>query len=74
MSRFLIALGLLLVVVGVLWAWLPRAFGWFGHLPGDVRIETRHGVVFIPVASMIVVSLVGTLLLNGLAWLVRRWP
>lgn len=74
MARLLIALGLLLVVVGALWAWLPRAFGWLGHLPGDVRIETRHGVVFIPVASMLVVSLVGTLLLNALAWLFKRLP
>lgn len=74
MSKLLIALGIVLIVVGVLWAWWPRAFGWFGHLPGDVRIETKHGFVFVPLASMLVVSVLGSVALNVLAWLLRRLP
>ena len=72
MARLLIALGIVLIVVGGLWAALPRALAWFGHLPGDVRIETRHGIVFVPLASMLVVSVVGSALLNLMAWLLRR--
>lgn len=68
MSRALIALGLVLIVIGALWTWLPRSLAWFGHLPGDVRIQTRHGVVFVPLASMLAISLA----LNLIAWLLRR--
>ena len=66
------ALGIVLIVLGALWAWVPRAFGWFGHLPGDLRIETRGGMVFVPLASMLLVSVVGSAVLNLVAWLLRR--
>ena len=36
--------------------------GWFGRLPGDIRIEDEHRSFFFPITSMIVISL--TLLLN----------
>ncbi len=74
MAKVLIALGVLLVLVGLAWAAIPRAFAWLGHLPGDLRIETRHGVVTIPLASMVAVSVVGSLALNLLAWLLRKLP
>ncbi len=40
------------------------AFGWFGRLPGDVRIEGENTKVFVPITSMIVISVVLTLLAN----------
>jgi hypothetical protein len=61
--------GLVLLAAGAL-AWLG-ALAWFGRLPGDIRIE-RPGVRFyLPITSMVIVSL----LLSLLAALVRRfWP
>ncbi len=72
MARLLIGAGLVLVAVGALWAWAPRALGWIGHLPGDLRIETRQGVVYVPLASMLVVSLVLSGALRLVGWIVRR--
>ena len=62
----LVGLGVLLVVVGLL-AW-AGALSWFGHLPGDIRIERPGLRVYVPLASMLVVSLV----VSGLLWLFRR--
>jgi DUF2905 family protein len=60
-----IAGGGLLIIGLLLWS---GALGWFGRLPGDLRFE-RDGVrVYVPIVSMIVVSLV----LSALLWLVRR--
>jgi hypothetical protein len=64
MARWLIIAGLLLVSVGLLLHYLPGAFSWFGRLPGDIRIGGERGRVFIPITSMLVVSLVLTLLLH----------
>jgi hypothetical protein len=62
----LVLLGLGLAVVGLLvWA---GAFGWFGRLPGDIRIERETVRIYVPLASMIVVSLV----LSALFYLFRR--
>lgn len=55
----------------ILWK-APWLLDWFGRLPGDIRYEGDHGRVFIPITSMIVVSLLLTLLLNLGAWLLGR--
>ena len=40
------------------------AFNWFGRLPGDVRIEGERTRVYVPLVSMLLLSLVLTILLN----------
>ncbi|MBT2512363.1 DUF2905 domain-containing protein [Arthrobacter sp. ISL-30] len=57
-----VAIGLMVVVVGILaWnGWLS----WFGHLPGDVRIERENMRVYIPWVSMIVVSVVVSIVIS----------
>ncbi len=50
------------VVVGLLVA--SGALSWFGRLPGDIRIEGTNTRVYIPITSMIIVSVVLTLLLS----------
>jgi hypothetical protein len=39
------------------------ALSWFGRLPGDIRIERDSMRIYIPFASMLVVSLVLSLLM-----------
>jgi len=65
-SRLLMALGALLVVAGVVWPWLKRV-PWF-HLPGDIVIDRPGLKVFIPIATMVVVSVV----MSVVAWLIKK--
>ena len=62
----LILLGVALVVVGLLVS--TGALSWFGRLPGDIRWEGERGRIYVPVVSMILVSIV----LSVLAWVFRR--
>jgi hypothetical protein len=64
MGKLLIILGLLLALVGLALTWAPGLFGWFGHLPGDIRIERENGTFYFPVTSMIIVSIVLSVLFN----------
>ena len=64
MGRWLIAAGIALVGIGAILTWAPWLLNWFGRLPGDIRIEGERGKLFIPVTSMVIVSLVLTLLVN----------
>ena len=57
----LVALGIGLVIVGLL-VW-SGALSWFGRLPGDIRIERESVRVYIPIVSMLVVSVVFSLVL-----------
>lgn len=64
MARWLILIGGCLMLIGVVLHYAPGAFGWFGKLPGDIRIESERGRFFLPLTSMIIVSVVLTLLIN----------
>ncbi len=63
----LVVLGLCVVAVGLLI--MSGALSWFGRLPGDVNFGSGRGRVFIPLASMLLISLVLSLIL----YLLRRF-
>ena len=63
-GNLLMAAGAALLVVGLLVRFAPGLFSWFGNLPGDVRIETERSRVFIPITSMLVVSVIGSVVLS----------
>ncbi|UCG41802.1 MAG: DUF2905 domain-containing protein [candidate division WOR-3 bacterium] len=62
LARLLVVVGLLIALAGVALLLLVR-FGWL-RLPGDILVQRRNLVVYIPVASALVLSLVLTLVLN----------
>lgn len=64
MARWLMMAGVALLVIGMALHFAPWLFNWFGKLPGDIRIETRHSKVFIPITSMVVVSVVLSVVIN----------
>jgi hypothetical protein len=64
MSRWFIAAGLILLIIGGVLHFAPWLLSWFGKLPGDIRIETGRTKVFIPITSMILLSLLLTLIIN----------
>lgn len=67
LGLLIIGLGLVAVVVGLLV--FSGALSWFGRLPGDVRIERDGLRIYVPITSMILVSLLLTLL----SWIVQRF-
>jgi len=66
-GTLLVALGVGLILVGLL-VW-SGSLSWFGRLPGDIRIERETMRVYVPITSMVLVSVVLSLLL----YLARRF-
>ncbi|GAC1494261.1 MAG: DUF2905 domain-containing protein [Gemmatimonadaceae bacterium] len=66
LGQLIVMLGLALVVIGLVTmrGWL----GWFGHLPGDVRVERENVRVYVPIVSMLLISL----LFSVLSYVLRR--
>lgn len=64
MARWLIIAGVALVILGLLVHFAPWLFQWFGKLPGDIDIRSERSRVFVPVTSMILISIVLTILIN----------
>lgn len=59
--------GVILTIVGLL-VW-SGGLSWFGRLPGDIRIERENARIYVPITSMVLVSVV----LSAGAWIVRRF-
>jgi membrane protein implicated in regulation of membrane protease activity len=66
LGKWIMVAGVVLVLIGLLVQ--TGLLGWFGRLPGDIRIERENVRFYFPIASMIVVSVV----LSVLAALARR--
>jgi hypothetical protein len=64
LGKLILLLGLVLVLIGLVLGYAPGLLGWFGHLPGDIRIERENGTFIFPITSMIIVSVVLTILVN----------
>jgi DUF2905 family protein len=62
----LVGAGVVLILVGLL-VW-SGGLGWFGRLPGDIRIERESVRIYVPIVSMLLVSAVVSLIL----YLLRR--
>ena len=60
-GSMVIILGLCAVVIGLLM--MTGALSWFGRLPGDLQFGGERTRVYIPLASMLLVSLVLSLLI-----------
>jgi hypothetical protein len=66
MARFLIVLGLAIVVIGLLWPYLSRIG--LGRLPGDIVIERENVTFYFPLMTCLLVSV----LLSLVIWVMNR--
>jgi hypothetical protein len=66
MNRFLIVLGLAILVVGLLWPYLARIG--LGRLPGDLVIQRDNVTLYVPLMTCLLLSLLFSLIL----WAVNR--
>ncbi|MDY6840192.1 MAG: DUF2905 domain-containing protein [Pseudomonadota bacterium] len=64
MARWFVVVGIILILVGAILHFAPGILNWFGKLPGDINIRSEGSRVFIPITSMVIVSIVLTIVLN----------
>ena len=62
-GRLLLIGGVILAVLGIIVIAAPN-LPFIGRLPGDIRFESENVRVYLPLGTMVVVSLILTLLLN----------
>ena len=66
MQKTLIILGIAILAAGLLWPWLGKIP--LGRLPGDIIIDRPGLKIFIPITTMILISLAVSLIL----WLIKK--
>ncbi|SOD77977.1 DUF2905 domain-containing protein [Spirosoma fluviale] len=69
-GKYIILIGAVIVLVGILVYFFGDKLHWLGRLPGDIRINGKDGGGFyFPIVTCIVVSIV----LNLIIVLIRRF-
>ena len=68
-GKYIVIVGILIVVLGLLVWFAGDKLNWFGNLPGDVRYESKNVRVYFPWVTMLIVSV----LLSLVMYLVRRF-
>jgi len=67
MARFLVILGITILILGLIWPYLGRMG--LGRLPGDILIERGNFTLYIPLMTSLLVSIVLSLFL----WLLNQF-
>jgi hypothetical protein len=71
LGKWLVLAGLALVFIGGL-MWLLGRIPFFGSLPGDIHIQTQNVSCFIPIVSLIIISVLATIILNIIIRIVNK--
>ena len=67
-GRYLIFIGLAVVLIGVVVHFLHDKLHWIGRLPGDIRIERENFRFYFPITTLILFSI----MVNVLIVLIRK--
>ncbi len=63
-GKYIIVIGLFIIIIGVLIYFYGDKLTWIGRLPGDIKISRGNLKIFLPLTTMILISVLLTLLLN----------
>jgi hypothetical protein len=67
-GKVIITTGIILVVAGLIIYFAGNRFAWFGHLPGDIRIEKENMRLYFPITTMLILSIV----VSVVFWLIKK--
>jgi hypothetical protein len=68
-GKWIIGIGAIIIVIGIIIYFFHDKLNWIGRLPGDIRIEKENFRFYFPIVTMILFSLLGTLIV----WLIRKF-
>lgn len=69
LGKSIVVIGIILIVVGLILWFAGNKFSWFGNLPGDIRVKRENFNFYMPITTMILVSIV----LSVILWLIRKF-
>ena len=63
-GKYIILIGIIIIITGIIIYFFHDLFKWFGRLPGDIRIEKKNFNFYFPVVTMIIISVIATIFFN----------
>jgi hypothetical protein len=69
LGKYIIIIGLCLLVIGIIIYFFHDKLNWIGNLPGDIKVKRENFSFYFPITTMILFSLVLSLVI----YLVRKF-
>ena len=67
-GKYVVVVGIIIVLAGLILWLAPGMLKWFGHLPGDIKIEKPGFRFYAPLGSMLLLSILFSLLI----WIIKK--
>jgi hypothetical protein len=67
-GKILVIAGILIIVIGLIVWFAGNRLSWFGNLPGDIRIKKENFSFYMPISTMILVSV----FISFILWMIRK--
>lgn len=67
-GKYIIVIGLIVIIIGIVVYFFGDKLSWLGRLPGDIRIERENVRIYIPIVTMLLLSV----LFSAILWLIRQ--
>jgi len=63
-GKYILMIGIIIVIAGILIYFFHDYLKWIGKLPGDIRVERENFKFYFPLATMIIISVFVTIIIN----------
>jgi hypothetical protein len=63
-GKWIIAVGILIIIAGVVVYFFNDKLNWIGRLPGDIRVERGNFKFYFPITTMVIFSLLLTIIIQ----------
>ncbi len=64
MAKYIMLIGAIIFLAGLVWYFFGNKLHWIGRLPGDIRIEKENFRFYFPITTMILFSILLTVLFS----------
>lgn len=68
-GKYLVVIGAVILVVGIIIYFFGGSLKWVGHLPGDIRIERENFKFYFPLTTLLLINLLIFLIIRIWKWL-----
>ena len=62
LAKYIIAIGFIVVIFGIVIYFAGSKLHWLGRLPGDIRVEKENFKFYFPLTTMIIISVIVSLI------------
>jgi hypothetical protein len=68
-GKYIVIIGIAVIVIGVFIYYFHDKLHWVGRLPGDIRVERENFRFYFPIVTMILLSVIVSVVI----WVVRKF-